>query len=130
MEGLKRAFILGRERDIYFGMPSIEYVYQKISPDAFERIGKGEFFTKDVKVIAHFVYAGLLGGCERKDEAEDFSYGDVYEAVEQILFNGDRKNVMLAVGTAFGESQTVKWASSPSGKKKEVEKELEPIGAK
>lgn len=121
MEALQRAYLLGRERDIYFGMPAIEYVYEKIPNEAFQRLGGGEFLTKDLKVIAHFIYAGLMGGAERKDDKLDIEFADVYDEVERIMFEADTNGVMAKVGKAFSESNTVKWSlEKATSKKKEV----------
>lgn len=120
MEALKQCFIKGKIRDIYFGMPAIEYVYEKIKDHEFMRLAAGEFKTTDVKIIAHFVFAGLMGGAERKDEVPDFSYSDIYDEVEKMMFDGDTNKVIESVGIAFSESNTVKWTQKKDVKKKEA----------
>lgn len=118
MEGLHEAFVLGRMRDIYFGMPAIEYVYEKIDATGFARMSGGEFKTTDVKTIAHFVYAGIKGGCELNDEREDVAFKDVYAEVECMLMQGDEHGVMTAVGKAFSESNSVKFLTSKPNRSK------------
>jgi hypothetical protein len=118
MEGLYQAQILGRKRDIYFGMPAIEYVYEKIEPEAFTRLSSGSFQTTDVKLIAHFVFAGIKGGCELNDEREDVAFRDVYQEVEKMLLHGDEHKVIEAVGKAFSQSNTIKGMIQKKSKKK------------
>lgn len=108
MEGLYKANILGRERDIFFGMPAIEYVFEKVDLSALQSIANGSFKTSDTKVIAHFIYAGLLGGIERKDEAKDFEFSDVYDLVERMVLDGDKDGLIEKTGRAFSESYAVK----------------------
>jgi len=116
-----KSTFLGKEHEFFFGMPAVEYVYEKIDGAAFNRLASGEFHTSDVKVIAHFVYAGLLGAADRRDEAMSLTFGDVYDGVELLLLEGDKDGVMEAVGKAFSESNTVKYYAGPKvkGKKKE-----------
>ena len=119
MEGLYKANILGKERDIFFGMPAIEYVFEKVDLSALQSIAGGSFKTSDTKVIAHFIYAGLLGGIERKDAVKDFEFSDVYDLVEHLVLDGDKENILEKVGRAFSESYAVKkLAEANKGSKK------------
>ncbi len=111
--------VLGKNRDIYFGMPAIEYVHEKMPPDYFERLSKGEYSSKDIKITAYFVYAGLMGGAERKDESLELTFGDVYDLVEGIYVNGDEQSIIEKTANAYAESAVIK---SALGKKKEEPK--------
>lgn len=117
MEGLYTIKLLGKDRDVYFGMPAVEYIYNKIDTSTLKRIGKGEFNVTDVKTIAHFVYGGLFGGCERRDERLDVAFPDVYSEVERIMLEDEHK-VLETIGQAFSESATVKYLGKKGGSKK------------
>lgn len=122
MEGLKTAQFLGHNREFYYGMPALEYIEEKGVYGAFQKIGSGSIAATDFKSIVHFVYAGLTGGCEYRDQAPDFTYSDVYAAVEELLMDGDAQGLLPACAQAFAESNTVKYLTKkvkakPSKKK-------------
>ena len=124
MEGLRRVEVLGGQRDLYYGMTVIENLDEKNCFEAIGRIGVGEYFTRDIKVIAHFVYAGLMGGCDRKDEPLEIEYGAVYQWVEQVMVeDAGQSPVFVAAGEAFAESLAVKKAFTNSKKKELVNEE-------
>lgn len=126
MEGLYTVNVLGRERDVYFGMPAIEYVYQKIDFSVFARMENNEYQSTDLKTLTHFVYGGLYGGCELNDSAMDFGYKDVYVIVEKMAREGDPEGIMEKVSRAFAESSSNKYilsqAESVEVKKKKTKK--------
>lgn len=123
MEGLYKAYILGRERDIYFGMPAIEYVFEKVDFAILTKAAE-QFSTSDIKTIAHFVYGGLLGGIERRDESKDFEFGDVYSLTETLFLEGDKEDIITKTGKAFSESYAVKKLAEKTNKKKESVKRI------
>lgn len=120
MEGLYTVNLFDRQRDIYFGMPAVEYVQTNIDMEAFAKMKEG-FASTSISAIAHLIYAGLMGGAELNGEKLDVAFKQVYGYVESIMFEGDKDGVTEAVGKAFSESTTVKYLSQAT--KEAVEEE-------
>lgn len=120
MNGLKRAFVLGKNRDLFFGLPALQYLFSKVDEFTFsERLAKGNVEVQDIKTLAYFIHASLLGGCERKDESPDFTFPDVYDYVSEIVLLGGGDEVLTQVAHAFSESTALKNLSKTQ-KKSEV----------
>lgn len=114
---INQAIINGISYNVYFTLPSIKYLFSRISENSIERLQTGKVDTEDIATVAHFIYAGLLGGFEIKGDNPtgqtlDIPFNEVYSQVEQAILSGQGYEVLNITTQTFAESNIVKWIAT------------------